>query len=179
MKTEAGLQALSAAVEEQAQIVESCADPATRSAALELVRSVMELHKAALERVLAIARQENDGFVAELARDPAVEAILLLHDLHPQTLEARIERALIDLKQPLQRYRAEATLIEITEQLVRVRINRAHHCAADPAALQTVAENALTDAAPDAEIVIEIAGRQDFVPITALQPAQAAAAVDE
>ena len=40
MNSSSDLQALSAAIEEQADLIEKCADPATRAAALELLRSV-------------------------------------------------------------------------------------------------------------------------------------------
>jgi Fe-S cluster biogenesis protein NfuA len=179
MSAQSELEALSASIEEQARIVETCADPATRSAALDLVRSVMELHKSALERLLAIA-QKNDGMLDEFARDPAVNSILMLHDLHPYRLQARVECALDELNRNLQRHRAEAKLLGIADGVVRVRLEAPAGCGSDPAALESLIRNALTDAAPDAvEIQIEAPPGQNFVPLAAIQPAQVAAGTNK
>jgi Fe-S cluster biogenesis protein NfuA len=173
MSFETDLEARSAAIEEQARIIETCADPATRSAALELLRSVMELHKSALERILTIAQARSD-LIEELASDPAVHSILMLYDLHPHSLEVRVRRALDDLQKQLQRQRAEVKLINVKEGAVHVRLSAAQQCGSDPATLESLIRRALTDAAPDAEIVVE-APSQNFVPLDALQPKVAAA----
>ena len=49
------------AIDELVQRLETAADPATRAAAQELVRALMELHGAALERMLAIVRRNGEA----------------------------------------------------------------------------------------------------------------------
>jgi hypothetical protein len=40
----------------------------------------------------------HDRLMERLLKDELVEALLLLHGLHPQSLEERIERALLELR---------------------------------------------------------------------------------
>ena len=171
MSFDSELQARSAAIEEQAKLVEACADPATRAAALELVRSVMDLHRSALERMLAIVDESSEDVVGALIRDPLVESVLILHDLHPHDLERRVTRALEQLRPKLQRYNAEARLLGVTEAAVRVMVDAPPSCGADN--LTALVEQVLTEAAPDAQIVIEGAAqsKSNFVSIDALRPA--------
>ena len=170
MRSESELQARSAAIEEQARLVETCADPATRAAALDLLRSVMDLHKSALERILEIV---DGNMVKVFTLDPLVHSVLMLHDLHPDGLETRVERALEQLRPKLQRHQAEARLMSIEDGVVRVSLSVASHCGSTDVTLKTSVEEALLEAAPDAEIIIDTPAQTDstFVSIDALRPA--------
>ena len=180
MRSESELQARSAAIEEQARLVETCADPATRAAALDLLRSVMDLHKSALERILEMVAERDGNTVEAFTRDPLVHSVLMLHDLHPDALETRVERALEQLRPKLQRHQAEARLVGIEDHVVRVSLSVASHCGSTDVTLQASVEEALLEAAPDAEIIIDTPAQTDssFVSIDALRPATQAAAND-
>ena len=94
-----------AAIEELVQRLETAADPATRAVSQELVRAVMELHGAALDRMLSTVRKNGAAgatIVDQLARDEVVASVLLLHDLHPVDLETRVRGALEKLHSPTQ-----------------------------------------------------------------------------
>src|ERR1700733_2388856 len=76
--------------------LENCGNAELRAIALELVQSVVELHGAALERMLESISQTPAG---ERALDAAIEddliaSVLLLHGLHPDSIETRVLRAL-------------------------------------------------------------------------------------
>jgi len=176
MSFESELQERSAAIEQQAQLLESCADPATRAAALELVRSVMELHHSALERMLSVIEKQGESGADALdacARDPLIHSVLVLHDLHPHSLEIRVARALEELQPKLKRHSADATLAGIFDGVVRVSLEAAPQCGSTLESVKTMLEQALIDAAPDAEIVVESPERpgNNFISIDALRPA--------
>jgi Fe-S cluster biogenesis protein NfuA len=174
MSFEPELQARSAAIEQQAALIERCADPATRAAALDLLRSVMDLHKSALQRMLAILQEAGqaggDAIIDRLARDPLVDSVLVLHDLHPDDLETRVLRALEELQPKLRRYGAEARLISVADDVIRAALEAPTGCGSPLDTLKTAIEEALLSAAPDAEIVIDVAAQNDsgFVSIDTL-----------
>ncbi len=178
MSFEQEWQARSAAIEEQARLVEQCADPATRAAALDLVRSVMELHKSALQRILAIVEEKAEdggGIVEALSRDPLVRSVLVLHDLHPDNVETRVARVLEEMQPKLQRHNAAARLVSAADGTVRVFLEASSGCGSNIDGLKTSLEQALLDAAPDAEIVVESneAANSGFVSLDALRPPSA------
>ncbi|HEY6624143.1 MAG TPA: hypothetical protein VIX85_09945 [Acidimicrobiales bacterium] len=59
----------------------------------ELVRLLTELYGAGMARTLALADSHPD-LIARLGRDELVGSLLVLHDLHPESLEQRVARAL-------------------------------------------------------------------------------------
>lgn len=71
----------------------------SREAARELLRQLVDLHGIALARTIAALARTRDGgdTLARLTHDPEVEAVLLLHGLHPDDAVTRIRRALATL----------------------------------------------------------------------------------
>lgn len=174
MSFDSDLQARSAEMREQVRRIETCSDPATRNAALALVRSVMDLHQSALERMLDIIEQtsaESARIVESFTHDPLIHSVLMLHDLHPHDLETRVTRALAQLQPKLQRHRAEAKVTNIAEGAVRIFLEVPLQHSSASATLKSSVEQALTDAAPDAQITVETTAdlNSSFVPIDALR----------
>jgi Fe-S cluster biogenesis protein NfuA len=66
-------------------------DPRAAVVAEELVRCLVQLYGAGLERIVEIVGPERG---ADLCVDPLVESLLLVHDLHPLDAGTRIRRAL-------------------------------------------------------------------------------------
>ncbi|WP_169981445.1 NifU family protein [Microbispora sp. H10836] len=66
-----------------------------RARAEELVREVVGLYGAGLERVMAIVTEAGAaGALRGLVEDPLVSGLLVLHDLHPLTTAERVRAAL-------------------------------------------------------------------------------------
>lgn len=140
--------------------VRSLPDADARDSALALVQAVMELHAAGLERMMEMVAPET-ALLEEFAKDPAVSAILLLHNLHPHDLNTRVRNA---LDQPSLRGRgATVELVSIRGAMVHVRIEGGP-------ALEGAVRNAITEAAPDVDdIQIDVVGAKNgFVPLTQL-----------
>ncbi len=126
--------------------LEAVTDPGVRAAAQQLVESILELHGTGLERVLEIVHGSGVAgppIINRLGRDALVSNLMLLHSLHPLTIEARVLEALDRARATLGAGHAELELLDITDGAVRVRV-------AGTAAQQAVVEGALLDAAPDA-----------------------------
>ena len=173
MSFDSDLQARSAEMQEQMRRIETCSDPATRNAALALVRSVMDLHQSALERMLDMIEQtsaESARIVESFTQDPLIHSVLMLHDLHPHDLETRVTRALAHLQPKLERHKAEAKVTNIADGMVHVVLDVPPQHSSTAATLKSSIEQALTDAAPDAQITVETTAdlNSSFVPIESL-----------
>ena len=164
-------------IEELVQNIESTADPATRAAAKELVQSVMELHSAAIERILEIVMKIGEpgtGIVRSLAADELVGGLLVLYDLHPEDFATRVNRGIEKAQQILRRRSASLQVLAIGDATVQLKIDtNGHNCGSTAAELQSIVRGALLEVAPDAaEIVIEPAQSErasGFVPLDSLQ----------
>ncbi|MDH6579266.1 hypothetical protein [Kitasatospora sp. MAP5-34] len=66
-------------------------------AAEELVRVLMDFYGAGLARILALLGKAQPAALERLLRDELVSGMLVLHDLHPEPTEVRINRALESL----------------------------------------------------------------------------------
>jgi hypothetical protein len=167
---EDNLHPASAELEEQLRRLDTITDPTSRNIATDLIASVLQFHTAALERMLEILR-ENDGNAAAMAgfdRDPLVRSMLLIHDLHPDPVDARVRRAVKELEPTARKRDATVEVITAEEAMVRVRIKGGQ--AGRP--LGEIVERAVRAAAPEAEQVIveePLAAGPGFVPLDALQ----------
>src|SRR5215212_2303939 len=78
-------------VQELTAQVEAFPDPQARACAEELAAAVVQLYGEGLERIFA-ALDEDER--AQLAQDGVVASLMLIHGLHPVSLEARVQEAL-------------------------------------------------------------------------------------
>lgn len=135
------------------QEIETIADPAVRASTRQLVQSLMELHGAALERALDLVAEAGEpgmNIIERLGRDPLVSSVLVLYALHPEGLDDRVRRALERVKPQLRKQGCEVELLELSEGVVRLRVQAGEHtCGSTARTAQATLEDAIYDAAPD------------------------------
>jgi Fe-S cluster biogenesis protein NfuA len=168
--------------------LEEAADPALKSAAQELVRALMELHGAGLERILEIVRQAGEPasrLVERFQKDELVRSLLLLYGLHSQDLRTRVVEALEGTRGFLKSHGASAELASIEEGAITEHFRmQPDGCGSSAALVEARIGAAILDAAPEASsIVIEDKSAAKvtglgFVPVSALQNRQAIAIPD-
>ncbi len=138
--------------------LETIADPSARATAKELVQLVMDLHGAALERILEklFANGEvGQQMIDQLGADSLVSSLLVLYGLHPEELDARVASALRKLGPDLRSHGVNAELISTDNGNVRVRASvNATSCGSITTTARTLLENAIYEAAPDAQSVL-------------------------
>ncbi len=141
-------------VEDLIARIEASADPSVRAAARDLVQGLMDFHGNAIERMVAMV----DGPVLQaMARDELVRPLLLLYDLHPESTEVRVRRAVDRIP--------NAECIGVEGYEVRIRVG-GHGRMPSREAL----EAAIQEAAPEVQsVVIEGLKIADFVPLGNLQ----------
>ena len=95
--SEDGLEARAAHAERLLDQLQVVAGPSTWPLIEDLVRALLEVHGAGLHRLLEVARAETSSVErlnARVADDEGLSGLLALHDLHPLSTEARVERAI-------------------------------------------------------------------------------------
>ncbi len=146
--------------------LDGIADPAAREAARALLDVVLELHGLALARIGAILAASADGVAVlqTLAADEAVRAVLLLHGLHPDSLETRVGTALDALRPQLAARGLGIRLVQSSGGVARVRVRWISEAplAGAAYALRAEIEAAVFEVAPDLE-ALEIEGLDETV----------------
>ncbi len=141
-------------------------DPAAREPARELLAVVLDLHGLALARIGALVAASEGGvaLLERLAADEAASAVLLLHGLHPNPVEARVGHAVNALQPEFEAQGLGLKLIQSSAGLARVRVRWISQTPSSDAAemLRTKIETAIFDAAPDLE-ALEIEGLDEAI----------------
>lgn len=156
-------------VEELLAELQERADADTVRLVEELVRVLLTLYGEALGRVLDLA---GDGpTLSRLSADPLLSALLVLHDLHPEPAEVRIERALETIRPHLGSHAGGVELVGIDGAgVVHLRLEgTCHGCASSAATVRGAVETAVLSAAPEA-VAVEVEGMvgegaPGFVPV--------------
>jgi len=143
-------------IESLVEKVQNFPDAGAREVALELVQEIMDLHAAGLERIMQIvsSAEAGEAVVEAMSDDTLVSSVLLLHDLHPLDMEARIRRAL----------GTNAQLLSTRDGIVVIRIDGGPE-------LKAAVHQAVVEAAPDALSVVIEGGQEahgNFVPLAQL-----------
>lgn len=164
-------------IEELVHDVESAADPAMQATAKELIRSVMDLHSAAIERIVEIVTktgEQGSAILRSFGTDELVGSLLVLYDLHPEDFATRVHRGVEKARQMLTRRSASLDLIAMGDDTVHLKIGtNGHSCGSTTAELQSIVRNVLFEVAPDAaEIIVEPPQSESasgFVSLSSLQ----------
>ena len=128
------------------------------AAAEELVRLLVGLYGDGLARIVAILREaDGDRSVTALTGDPLVESLLLLHDLHPLDVDARIQRALDRVRPYLGSHAGGVEYLGVHDGVAKLRLEGScHGCPSSAATVRLAIEDAILDAAPEvSEVVVE------------------------
>ncbi len=140
-------------VQELIAALDGLSDPALAAPARELVQLVLDLHGGGLARVLEIvADADNGGALLErLAIDERIKGLLLLHGLHPVSLEIRVHRAVERLRPHLAviGLSVQAAVIEGSGLRLELRCDGHGHGPLRADALRREIEDAVFEAAPD------------------------------
>jgi Fe-S cluster biogenesis protein NfuA len=148
-----------AAVEAQLERLERLPAGEAREAALGGVAGLLALYGEGLRRVV---EQLGPAGAARLADDELLGHLLLLHDLHPASLEQRVAGALEQVRPYMGSHGGGVELVEIADGVVRVRLEgTCSGCAASTATLKLAIEDAVLQAAPELSAVEAVQGSAD------------------
>ena len=148
--------ALVADVERRLEELEAVPDGAAREAAVDVMRALLDLYGAGLERIVEEIAARDDGQLAEaLAQDELVAHLLLLHGLHPIPLEDRVRAALEQVRPYLESHGGDVEVLEIDPPAVRLRLEGScSGCPSSTMTLKLAIENAIRKEAPEIEDIV-------------------------
>lgn len=129
--------------------------------AAQAVEALAEVYGTALARVMALAGETPD-LVSALVEDELVHHLLILHGVHPQSVEERIARVLDDLRPGL-RSHGEVELAGVEDGVARLRWSgRGRGCASSAAAVERVIAESVLAVAPELRGVetVPVAGQR-------------------
>ncbi len=131
-----------------------------RERAEELVRLVTDLYGAGLERFMDILYETDrldEELLGLLARDDLVASLLLVHGLHPDSVQTRVEEALESVRPYLGSHGGDVELLEVSDDgTVRLRLlGSCDGCPSSSVTLKLAVEGAIEAAAPEI-VAIEV-----------------------
>lgn len=134
--------------------LETLRDPQARALAVEAVTALLELYGEGLSRMTeAVAALGGEDALRSLARDDLLSHLLLLHGLHPITVEERVAQALEEVRPSLRKRGVTVQFLGVEEGRARLRVQGAQSgcqsCGASANLPERMIEEALLRFAPD------------------------------
>jgi Fe-S cluster biogenesis protein NfuA/nitrite reductase/ring-hydroxylating ferredoxin subunit len=139
-------------------LLDSCAasGAAAYERAQQLVREVVGLYGAGLERIMQLAG--DPGMAERLATDDLVASLLLVHGLHPHDVHRRVSDALDRVRPYLGSHGGDVDLLEVTGDTVRLAFTGScKSCPSSAVTLELAVEDAVRAAAPEISSIAVLA----------------------
>lgn len=127
-------------------------DQLARETAVGLKEAVEAIHREALVRIVRRLKQDEATLAAlrELAQDPAVHTILMLHEILKPPVSARVQLALDEVRPYIQSHGGDVELVELRGETVRLRlVGACQGCPGSQATLRNGVEQALRRHVPE------------------------------
>jgi Fe-S cluster biogenesis protein NfuA/nitrite reductase/ring-hydroxylating ferredoxin subunit len=157
-------------VQELSALVDEFPDPRARELTQELVSAIIAVYGDGLARIMATiegAREAGATILDELSQDGAVASLLLIHDLYPVPLEARVLEALDTVRPYMESHGGNVELVALEDGVAKLVLQGScNGCSASRATLELAIKQALDEHAPDLE-GLEVEGVIEQAPIAA------------
>jgi Fe-S cluster biogenesis protein NfuA len=127
---------VAARIERRLADIEANTDPETRARVEALVGELLSLYGDALARILAEAA-DGPALLAAVEKDPLVAGILSIHGLRSEPVEARVEKALDEVRPYISSHAGSVTFRGIDEQ-GRVHLQLDGTCKSCPSSRDTL-----------------------------------------
>jgi len=168
MESETDPQEVGQRIEQLLGELSAHAEPTITEMSEELVRLLMGMYGAGLERIVALlagAGPQGQPMLDALVEDDLVSSLLVLHDLHPEDTMARVTRALETVRPYLGSHAGGVELLGVDEEptgaVVNLRLKGS--CDGCPSSAMTVKmaiEKAIVEACPEV-IRVDVEGMTD------------------
>lgn len=131
--------------------VESLEDGEAKTIALETIQILFELYGEALARIIHQGVQGNATKLFDaFKQDELISHLLLMHDLHPDSVETRVQQALDEVRPYMESHGGNVELLGIEAGVAYLRlVGSCHGCAASSTTMKLAVEKAVHKFAPD------------------------------
>jgi Fe-S cluster biogenesis protein NfuA/nitrite reductase/ring-hydroxylating ferredoxin subunit len=127
--------------------------PGARELIQECMEAVLAFYGAGLNRILEVVTEagaEGRKVYRDLIRDDVVKGLLLIHDLHPLDLQARLLDALDKVRPYLKSHGGNVELISLENAVAKLRLQgTCKSCASSSVTLELAIRHAIEQACPD------------------------------
>jgi len=132
----------------------------------QLAAELTDLYGAALERIITVTAEAAPELVDRFAADELVASVMLVHGLHPHSLERRISDALDSVRPYLGSHGGDVSLLEVADgqdgPLVRLEFaGSCKSCPSSAITLEYAVEDAVRAAAPEITSIDVVAAQPD------------------
>jgi Fe-S cluster biogenesis protein NfuA len=140
-------------LEELVGRIEALPESDARELAQECLHSLLQLYGEGLGRILQLV--DNAGVEGEkvreaLLRDKLVRGLLLIHGLHPVSLEGRLSGALDKIRPYLKSHGGDVELISLQDDVARLRLQgTCKSCPSSSVTLELAVRQVIEEACPD------------------------------
>jgi len=146
------VQAVGDRIERLLDELRAAGDPRIRERVEELLRLVAELYGAALTTIVGEVGTQDPDLLRRLVDDELVASLLVVHDLHPDGLVARVAGALDSVRPFLAEHGGDVELLDVDEAVGAVYLRLLGSCDGCPSSAVTLrhaVETAIVAAAPE------------------------------
>jgi hypothetical protein len=144
--------------------LEHMPDSPLKVATGELVHLLMEVHGAGIERMMEIVFDSDatgPQAIDKMGDDPIVRSLLLLYSLHPEDLQARVQKSILALRPRLRKLNYGIESISVDEGAVRIRMESSGHaCGSTTQNVRAMVEEGVYEYAPDVTSLV-VQGLED------------------
>lgn len=148
---------------------------AARERAEHLVGEVSDLYGVCLQRMMHIAARSSPALADEFAADDLVASLMLVHGLHPHSVEHRIAVALDGVRPYLGSHGGDVHLLDVLDgadgAVVRLRLSGScKTCPSSAVTLELAVEDAVRTAAPEVTSIEVVAADPEpsVIPVESL-----------
>jgi len=129
---------------------EAMPNPSARALLQECLQSLLAMYGEGLARMLQILQHSESPALGPVIRDPAIRGLLLIHGLHPLSLETRLHEALDKVRPYMQSHGGDVQLLGLANGFARLRLQGAcKTCPASSVTLELAVRQAVEEACPD------------------------------
>ena len=138
-------------IQELVEKIGALHDPAAQRILQECLEATLSFYGHGLERILELVNQAgNEKARDALIHDPGVRGLLLIHDLHPDSLEKRLTEALDKVRPYMESHGGNVELLSLESEYAKLRLQG--HCQTCPSSavtLELAVRAAIEEACPD------------------------------
>ena len=154
------------------QEVTELPDTRARTTVEELVQALLDMYGEGLARILELTAQSGasgQALIEAFTKDDLLSSLFLLHELHPEDIETRVARALVEVRPYLKSHGGNVELVKVDNGVAYLRLEGScHGCPSSTITLKLAIEEAIYKAAPDL-VELQVEGVTDPPPPPGIQ----------
>jgi Fe-S cluster biogenesis protein NfuA len=130
--------------------IEGIADPRTRHLVEDVLKTSLQINALGITRVMEIVSRVQNNPYDELLSDRTVRGLLLIHDLHPTSLEERMDQALAKVLPYIRSHKGNVELVSLRDGVAKLRLEgTCKTCSSSTLTLEIAVRAAIDEFCPD------------------------------